>query len=811
MEDEGLPSGTPTFGALLKEHRLAAGLSQEVLAERARMSTDGISALERGHRRTPQRETVALLAAALALDGERRREFEVAAGATRSRQRNGSANPAPDGPPELPLPLTTFVGRETELGEIASLVGGHRLVTLTGSGGIGKTRLALRVGAAADQNAVRFVPLATATRSSVMGAIASAVGVREVPHRPLADTLVASLKNRDLLLILDNCEHVVHEAATVANDVLSRCRHIRILATSREPLKVAGERAYRVPSLDTAAAIALFTERARAADYRFQVTDDNVKVVAEICRRLDGIALAIELAAARVNALSLGTLRDKLDERFELLAGGDRMALPRQQTMRAAIDWGYSLLSEREQRLFDRLAIFVGDFTIASAEAITSNGVLPESSIFETLSSLAEKSLIVPEDDGERTRYRLLESMRAFALEKLHESGEFSTFARRHANRMAELADEAASAAVTMSVEAWGRKFEPELEDARSAFDWALNADDVPLATRIACGFTGAWRMYRGYEEPRRWLETLLARIDDESESESAANVWRALSSVNFGIHSAEAAQRALALDACNDEPDKKVATLHQMTAGFLQAGRIDEAESANRRAFEVCKENGLATSRRYAAALTLRAHICASKNSLDEARPYFAEAFSLLTALGEEHESNIVRLNMGELEYSAGEFRQALEYADAALAAARRVGSRHREASALVNAAAYRLTLGDLDGAYANARDALQLSDWASPIEVAAAIQHLASVAATGGDSHRAARLRGYVDAWYRTEGLERDPTELRTYEMLTTALGGELSEEMISTLAEQGARLSEPEAIAEAMGIQHDGSTRR
>lgn len=810
MEDEGLPSGIPPFGALLKGHRLAAGLSQEVLAERARMSTDGISALERGHRRTPQRETVALLAAALALDNEKRREFEAAA-ALRSRQRNGSAKPDADGPPELPLPLTTFVGRETELGEIASLVAGHRLVTLTGSGGIGKTRLALRVGAAADQNAVRFVPLATATKSSVTGAIASAVGVRELPNRPLADTLVASLKNRDLLLILDNCEHVVHEAAKVANDVLSRCRHIRILATSREPLKVAGERAYRVPSLGAQAAIALFAERARAADYRFELTDENGSVVAEICRRLDGIALAIELAAARVNTLSLRTLRDKLDERFELLAGGDRTALPRQQTMYAAIDWGYSLLSEREQRLFDRLAIFVGDFTIRSVEGVASDSALPESSIFETLSSLAEKSLIVLEDDGDQTRYRLLESMRAFALEKLHEHGEFATFAQRHANWMAELADEATAAGITMSVEAWGRKFEPDLENARSAFDWALNAGEISLATRIACGFTGAWRMNRGYEEPRRWLETLLSRIDDENDRVTAANVWRALSTVNFGIHSAEAAQRALALDDCEQEPDKKVATLHQMTAGFLQAGHINEAESANRRALGVCKENGLATSRRYAAALTLRAHICAVQGNLDEARRFFAEALSLLAALGEEHESTIIRLNMGEMEYSAEAFERALEHADAALAASRRVGSRHREASALVNAAAYRLTLADLDGAYANARDALLLARWASPIEVAAALQHLATIAAMEGESRRAARLRGYVDAWYRAEGLERDLTELRTYGMLTTALGTQLGEDVVSVLADQGARLSESEAIAEAMGIQRGGAPPR
>jgi predicted ATPase len=763
------------------------------------MSIDGISALERGYRRAPQRETVALLVGALNLDGEKRREFEAAAAGTRHRTIGASAGA--NGAAELPLPLTNFVGRETELNEIASLVGAHRLVTLTGTGGIGKTQLALRVGAAEDQSIVRFIPLATATKSSVAETIASVLRVRGSPNRPLPDALVTGLKNKSLLLILDNCEHVITEAATLVNNVLSGCRHIRILATSREPLKVSAERAYPVPPLGTEQAIALFADRAGAADYRFKLSDDNVSTVAEICRRVDGIPLAIELAAARVNTLSLRTLRDKLDERFQLLAGADRSAPPRQQTMYAAIDWGYSLLSDKEQRLFERLAIFVGSCTIEAAQCVTSDDTITESSIFEILSSLAEKSLIVPADDGIQTRYGFLESTQAFALDKLKVRGQFETFAQCHARWMAGRADEATATALTMPVEAWMHKFEPDRQNARVAFDWSLKHGDVSLAARIACGFAGVWRMNHGNEEPRRWLEALVSRIGDDSGGAVAANVWYNLSTVSFGIHSAEAAQRALALYHHEGEPDKKVAALHQMTAGFLQAGRIDEAEAANRRALELCTENGLAASRRYAAALTLRAHICAVKDRLDEARRYFAEALSLLTALGEEYESNIVRINMGELEYGCGQYERALEYADAAVAASRRVGSRHREASALVNAAAYRLTLRDLDGARANARDALLLSRWASAFEVAAAIQRLATVAALKGDPRRAARLRGYVDAWYRGEGLQRDMTELRTYDMLAEALGQRLNDDEMAALDDQGSRLSEPQAIAEAL----------
>ncbi|HMF28491.1 MAG TPA: hypothetical protein VKE42_06945, partial [Candidatus Cybelea sp.] len=350
-------------------------------------------------------------------------------------------------------------------------------------------------------------------------------------------------------------EHVVSEAAQVANDVLARCSHVHILATSREPLKVAGERAYRVPSLGASGAIALFAERARDADYRFELTDENVGVVAEICRRLDGIPLAIELAAARVNTLSLSTLRDKLDERFAVLTRANRIAVTRQQTMYAAIDWGYGLLSESEQRLFDRLSVFAGGCTIQAAEKVTTDGALPEPSIFELLSSLAEKSLIVPEDDGSQTRYRFLESTLAFALDKLRQRGEFETFAQRHARWVAELADNAAATRLSIPVEAWVRKFEPDLDNARSAFEWASKTNDLPLAARIACGFTAVWSMNHTTEEPRRWLEILVSRIDDTSDAATAANVWYTLSTVNFGIHSAEAAQRALALDPRDHDP----------------------------------------------------------------------------------------------------------------------------------------------------------------------------------------------------------------------------------------------------------------
>ncbi|MBV8531719.1 MAG: helix-turn-helix domain-containing protein, partial [Candidatus Eremiobacteraeota bacterium] len=758
MESRGFAASPAYFGLLLREHRLAAGLSQEALAERARMSADGISALERGHRRTPQRETLMLLADALALTDAQRREFESSAA------RSIATRPeSPGRAIARSFGLTSFVGRAIELDEIAALLGAHRLVTLTGTGGIGKTQTALRAGALVEAagRGVRFAGFASVGGSLVIPAIASAVGARETPKRPLLETLIAFLRNKSLLLILDNCEHVISDAAAVAGALLAGCPRISILATSREPLRVAGERSYPLPSLTlppaeetprlTAAqavgfeAIALFNDRATAVNRRFALTDDNAPIVARLCRRLDGIPLAIELAAARANSLSLAALIERIDERFGILTAGQRVALPRQQTMHAAIAWSYDLLSEAERRLFERLSIFVGGCTIDTAEAVAPDNRLPEADVLRLLAALAEKSLVVAELERSPARYRLLECTRAFAAEKLALEGDGCALARRHALWAADLADRVGELGATLPVEQWAREFEPELENGRSAIDWAIAAGEISIAARIACGFTAIWRVNHGHAEPRRWLEAILPKLDATDTSGLGARAWRALSTVSLGIHRAEAAQRAFSLDRPNDDPKKEVASLHQIGVGLLEAGLVDEAESANDRTIRICQERGLTQSRRYAAALDVRARIAATRGEIDAARRHYAEALALMKSLGDEHEAILIRINMGELEYRAGRFARALEFADAALAAARRVHSRHREITALANRAAYRIALSDIEGARSSAREALVLSQWAPPLEISAAIQHLATVAALSGDCPGAARLCGY------------------------------------------------------------------
>lgn len=812
MQDERRPPGAPDFGTLLRQHRLAAALSQQALAELAGMSRDGISALERGYRRTPQRETLALLASALALRGEQRREFETAARSGVPRHDAESAT--------LPLALTSFVGRDAELDEIGTLVREHRLVTLTGTGGIGKTQTALRVASersAAADCPVCFVGLAPLASEAVVSAIAAAVRAPEVHNRPLIDALLAFLKTKQLLLILDNCEHVIAQAATVADAILAACPRIRILATSREPLRTAGECTYRLASLSMPApesihrldakhlasygSLALFTDRARAADHRFELTERNARIVAELCRRLGGIPLAIELAAARVDLLSVEAIADRLDKRFWTLTSGERVALPRQQTMRATIEWSYDLLSAREQRLFENLSVFVGGCTLEAAEAIAPDCALDAPDVVGLLLSLADKSLVVADLEARRPRYRLLELTRAFAIEKLAENGDRTALRRRHAEWVAQLADRAWGIGPSRPVEPWVREFEPELENARAAVDWALSADEVSLAARIACGFTGIWRLNHGYAEPRRWLDALLPRLDTAAEPLMATRAWRALSTVTLGTHKVEAAARALELNEPHHDPQGNVASLYQMGLGFLQVGRIEEAEAANERALRLCQENGLTQSLRYAAALDMRARVAARRDRVDDARQYYTEALSLMTALGDEQEAILIRINTGELEYRAGDFARALKFAEAAAEAARRARTTQREITALTNSAACRLALGDIAGARVDAREALALARAASPIELAIAIQHLATVAALDGDAPRGAILSGYVDAWFLGEGCERGLTERRSYEMLMSTLRKKLSSAEIEALAVEGAHLPEDQATTLAL----------
>ena len=430
------------FGGLLRELRVAARLTQEELAEAARLSPRSVSDLERGVSRRAHKDTALLLADALGLAGPVREVFVAAARgqvpaaevlAAMSASRNN-----------LPTPVDSFVGRQMELAEITRAVRADRLVTLTGPGGSGKTRLALEAAASLVPeftDGVWLVELATISESGRLpGTVAQVLGVSDRPGEALGDTLAGWLRDRHLLLILDNCEHVVDAVGGFCQRLLPACSRLRILATSREFLDVRGEHAIQTPTLavpdDPALAplsdaVRLFLARAAAGAPRFRPDEADLGIVMQVCRRLDGLPLAIELAAARLRALPLPQLAARLDDQFWLLTGASRTEVSRQRTLESVVAWSYDLLSEVEQRTFERLAVFPDHFTLEMAEAVVSEPGAGEFDVVDIISRLVDKSLVTTVNAPDGLRYRLLEMLRQYGHDRLAEHGDLDRFQER--------------------------------------------------------------------------------------------------------------------------------------------------------------------------------------------------------------------------------------------------------------------------------------------------------------------------------------------------------------------------------------------
>ena len=374
----------------------------------------------------------------------------------------------------LPVQFTSFVGREVEMNDLRQILADNRLVTLTGAGGVGKTRLGVQVAAqmvGEFGDGVWYVDLAPITDPDLVPvAVIRALGLPDQPGRSTMDTLLRFVGDHRMLLVLDNCEHLLDACAALVVAVLGGCPAVRLVATSREPIGVAGEASWRVPSLSLAdEAIELFTDRARHVRPDFRLTDDNAATATEICRRLDGVPLAIELAAARVRVLSLTEIRDSLHDRFRLLTGGARTAVRRQQTLRASVDWSHALLTEPERTLFRRLAVFMGGFDLEAAQAIAGDEQLHRHQILDLLTLLIDKSLVVVENSSGPTRYRLMETVRQYAQEKLGESGEADEVRTRHRDHYTAMAahlDEPTSVGHQVRIE----KTETEIDNLTGRF-----------------------------------------------------------------------------------------------------------------------------------------------------------------------------------------------------------------------------------------------------------------------------------------------------------------------------------------------------
>lgn len=537
-----------SFGAALKYLRRRARLSQRELSIAVGYSESQISRFE-SQQRPPDLATLrARFVPALGLDDQPAAAthlLQLAASARGERNpAQASAAPAdtPAGqpwsdsgkPPQaFPTPLTSFVGREREIADIQRLLleqhpVATRLVTLTGTGGSGKTRLALQVmlTVRADYpGAAWLVELAPlADPAFVPQAVATALGVREVAGQPLTQALVDYLRPRSAVLVLDNCEHVINACAALVEALLRGCPGLKLLATSREALGVLGETPYAVQPLALpteaaapddeyaqAEAVLLFVDRARAVRPDFGLTHANLTVAAHICRRLDGIPLAIELAAARLRALTQEQVANRLDDRFRLLIGGNRGALPRQQTLRATFDWSHDLLPDLERTLFRRLAVFQGGWDLEACEVVCAGAGLERGLVLGLLMRLVDKSLVVAEDRGHAMRYRLLDTVRQYAHEKLVEQGEAESYRRQHLHYYADLAEQAGPHLDGPEAGHWMPRLDADLDNLRAAMQWSLKGD-VLTGLRLATPLGTYWWLRSGDDATVRWFNLALLR-----------------------------------------------------------------------------------------------------------------------------------------------------------------------------------------------------------------------------------------------------------------------------------------------------------
>jgi predicted ATPase/class 3 adenylate cyclase len=442
-------------------------------------------------------------------------------------------------PNNLPLQLTSFIGRDKEIAAVEDLLSRNRLVTLTGSGGVGKTRLSIQVAGemlaefpAEFPHGVWYVELAPlADPALVPQTIALTFGLREVAGQSFEDVLATFLKPRKALIVLDNCEHLIEACACLTISLLRSCPDLKLLATSREAMGVAGEAAYGVPSLSlpvldeisvetiqSSEAVRLFVTRAQGVMTHFLVTPENAQPVARICRRLDGIPLALELAAARLNMLTTEQLASRLDHAFRLLTGGSRTTLPRQQTLRATIDWSYQLLNDQERSQLRRLAVFAGGFSLEGAEQVCSRDGLDDWQIFDLLASLVDKSIVNADRAlGAETRYRLLETVRQYAREKLFDAGESQALRTRHLEYYAALAQEAYPHLHGAGRLKWTRRVKGEFDNIREALEWAFqDASLAQLGLGIATNLADRFLFEMGYhQEGEDWLKTGLGAAGD--------------------------------------------------------------------------------------------------------------------------------------------------------------------------------------------------------------------------------------------------------------------------------------------------------
>jgi predicted ATPase/DNA-binding CsgD family transcriptional regulator len=565
----------------------------------------------------------------------------------------------------LPVQLTRFIGREAEMQEVSRLLADNRLVTLTGAGGSGKTRLALQVAAdllAEFPTGAWQVDLASLTDPALVPvAMARALGLPDEKGRSTVATVTGFIGAGRALVVVDNCEHLLEACAVMTEELLRACPGLSVVATSREPLGVAGEAIWRVPSLPLADdAVELFADRARRARPGFVITTDNIEAVAEICRRLDGMPLAIELAAARLRAFSVAEIAAGLHDRFRLLTGGSRTAVRRQQTLRASVDWSYALLTEPEQTVFRRLAAFSGGFDLEACLAVGADDGVDRHQVLNQLARLVDKSLVAAEESHGITRYRLLETIRQYALEKLSDSGEADTVRARHSDHYCALADRLDQSA---DVSPGGKveRLDADIDNLRAAFQWSLELSDHEAALRLACSLQRLWLGRYRLREGLAWFDAALAG-DQAAEPLTPEVRARALADASVldrwadGSRSGTLAAEAVALARQLGDPALlgRALAAAGSAAGYLyEDGRPSRDEA-------IVLARGAGDDRTAAAILGWQAYAAVVSGDLVAARSAAEEGLALARQAGNVTASRVCRIGLGWAMVMQGDLHPA-------------------------------------------------------------------------------------------------------------------------------------------------------
>jgi predicted ATPase/class 3 adenylate cyclase len=718
-------------------------------------------------------------------------------------------------PNNLPAELTAFIGRDRELSQIRALVNSSRLVTLTGAGGAGKTRLGLQVAAElldGSGDGVWLAELATVSGDdAVAAAIAGALGIPAQPGRPALDTLADALGPQDILIVLDNCEHLIAACAKTAETILRRGPKVHLIATSREPLGIGGEMIYRVPPLSLPGpgdsgmaaagcsdAVALFAARALAQGVNLALDPDTVALVVSVCRRLDAMPLAIELAAARLRSMSLADLAGRLDQRFRLLTGGSRTALERQQTLRAAVDWSYSLLTNPEQAVLGRLSVFAGGFDLAAAEAVGGYGAIDALEVAGLLGSLVDKSLVVAEPDGAGLRYRLLETIRLFAAERLADAGSEEVLAvgAAHCAHYLAVAEAAAAHLAGPEQGSWLARLDTEHANLlRAVQHAAAEPAGTSRVLRFGVALARLWAARPGYQEAADLLVSALRR------PEAAADPALFIEAVFAGVQAVlvRTAGLAIALQLAEQMDqlagglgDNRLLAMSRSALALLYygGGEPQRARPLAQESVERARELGDDLL------LGFTLYACGLAVGAAQAGPLFAEGIACTERSGDIWGSSFLHNVAGSFALESGDIRAARAHLEAAIQAADAIGQ--PPLVALVNLGDVLRAERDLRGARAVLEEAVRAGRRAGDkLAVMGAILELAWVAADEGDWRRAAMLHGAAQALLDQTGVQWESFDARRSQETLDQASAALGQQQLQQSYAQGMALSFDHAV--------------